>query len=173
MSLAPNRAHLQWLKDVLEAARHAKREAKRQEEEKGRRKPAQAANLKNPGDGVAVAHENAALEQTPERLAGTRPHWRKAQKGPGDRRRAGKRKGRKRLARAGNSAHKAKSYPARPGAQRRREPNENKTYFQASHAPPRDKTHARLNTQRKTLAVMLALWKRTEAYDPKKFLGAV
>jgi hypothetical protein len=90
-----------------------------------------------------------------------------------DRSSDGKPLGRKRLDRAGNSALKAMSYHAWQGALRRRGPNEIKTFFEASQERTHDKTHARLNTQRKTLAVMLALWKRKEAYDPKKFLGAV
>jgi hypothetical protein len=54
---------------------------------------------------------------------------------------------------------------------RGRRPNEVKTFFEASLERTHDKTHARLNTQRKVLASLWGLWKRKEAYDPQKFLG--
>jgi hypothetical protein len=76
VSLAPNRAQLQWLYDVLEAARQAKREALRQVVEMGRRYPEIAAFLKIPGVGVVGAHVFDAWVQTPERFAGKRQLWR-------------------------------------------------------------------------------------------------
>lgn len=83
----------------------------------------------------------------------------------------GKPLGRKRLDRAGNSALKAMSYHIWLGALRGCGANEVKTFFEASLARTQDKTHARLNTQRKVLASLWGLWKRKERYDPEKFLG--
>jgi transposase len=132
VALAPIRAQLQWLYDVLEAARRAKREALRQVVELGRRYPEIVAFMKIPGVGVVGAHVFDAWVQTPERFAGRRQLWRYAQLGLCDRSSDGKPLGRKRLDRAGNSALKAMSYHAWQGALRRRGPNEIKTFFEAS-----------------------------------------
>ena len=63
------------------------------------------------------------------------------------------------------------SYRAWLGALRGRSGNEIKTFFAASLERTHDKTHARLNTQRKVLASLWGLWKRKEPYDPQKFLA--
>lgn len=173
VTLAPIRAQLERLYAVLEAARQAKREALREVVELGRRYPEIAEFAKMPGVGVVGAHVFDAYVQSPERFAGKRQLWRYAQLGLCDRSSDGQPLGRKRLDRAGNSALKAMSYHVWLGALRRRGINEIKTFFEASQARTQDKTHARLNTQRKILASLLGLWKRKEAYDAKKFLGAV
>jgi hypothetical protein len=41
-----------------------------------------------------------------------------------------------------------------------------KTYFQQSLERTKDRTHARLSTQRKILTVLWAMWKRNERYRP-------
>jgi len=170
VALAPIRAQLERLYAVLEAARQAKREALRQVVELGRRYSEIAEFAKMPGVGVVGAHVFDAYVQTPERFAGKRQLWRYAQLGLCDRSSDGQPLGRKRLDRAGNSALKAMSYRAWLGALHARS-NEVKTFFEASLERTHDKTHARLNTQRKVLASLWGLWKRKEAYDPQKFLG--
>ena len=124
-----------------------------------------------PGVGVVGAHVFDAWVQTPERFAGKRQLWRYAQLGLCDRSSDGKPLGRKRLDRAGNSQLKAMSYHAWLGALRARGANEVKEFFEASLERTHERTHARLNTQRKVLASLWGLWKRKEAYDPEKFLG--
>lgn len=171
VTLAPIRAQLERLYDVLEATRQAKRGALRQVVELGRRYPEVAEFAKMPGVGVVGAHVFDAWVQTPDRFAGKRQLWRYAQLGLCDRSSDGQPLGRKRLDRAGNSELKALSYRAWLGAMRGRRPNEVKTFFEASLERTHDKTHARLNTQRKVLASLWGLWKRKEAYDPQKFLG--
>jgi transposase len=171
VALAPIRAQLQRLYAVLEATRQAKRSALREMVELGRRYPEIAEFAQMPGVGVVGAHVFDAYVQTPERFAGKRQIWRYAQLGLCDRSSDGKPLGRKRLDRAGNSALKAMSYHVWLGALRGRGDNEVKTFFAASLARTQDKTHARLNTQRKVLASLWGLWKRKERYDPEKFLG--
>jgi transposase len=171
VALTPIRAQLEQLYEVLEAACQAKRGALRQMVELGRRYPEIAEFAKMPGVGVVGAHVFDAWVQTPERFAGKRQLWRYAQLGVCDRSSDGKPLGRKRLDRAGNRVLKAMSYHVWLGALRRRDPNEVKMFFEASLERTHERTHARLNTQRKVLASLWGLWKRKEAYDPQKFLG--
>jgi hypothetical protein len=44
-------------------------------------------------------------------------------------------------------------------------------FYLASLERTRDEVHARLNTQRKVLQTLLALWKHQREFDPKTFLG--
>ena len=168
---APIRAQLERLYTVLEVARQAKREALRQVTELGQRYPEITEFTKMPGVGVVGAHVFDAYVQTPERFAGKRQLWRYAQLGLRDRSSDGRPLGRKRLDRAGNSVLKAMSYHAWLGALSQRTANEVKEFFEASLERTQQRTHARLNTQRKVLASLWGLWKRKEPYDPKKFLG--
>ncbi|HUJ71513.1 MAG TPA: transposase [Verrucomicrobiae bacterium] len=172
VALAPVRAQLLRLYAVLEVTRQAKREALAQVQELGGRYPEIAQFQKIPGVGVVGAHVYDAWVQTPERFADKRSLWRYSQLGLCDRSSDGKPLARKRLDRAGNSVLKAVSYHAWLGALRGRGQNEVKQYFAASLERTHDKTHARLNTQRKILATMLALWKRKEAYSPERFSGS-
>jgi transposase len=171
VALAPIRAQLQRLYDVLEITRQAKRGAVHEMVELGRRYPEIVEFAKMPGVGVVGAHVFDAYVQTPDRFAGKRQLWRYAQLGLCERSSDGSPLGRKRLDRAGNSALKAMSYHVWLGAVHCRAANEVKTFFEASLARTHERTHARLNTQRKVLASLWGLWKRKESYDPKKFLG--
>ena len=171
VALAPIREQLERLYAMLEAARQAKRGALRQMVELGRCHSEIAEFAKMPGVGVVGSHVFDAYVQTPERFAGKRQLWRYAQLGLCDRSSDGKPLGRRRLDRSGNSALKAMSYHVWLGALRGHDGNEVKTFYEASLARTQDKTHARLNTQRKVLASLWGLWKRKERYDPKKFLG--
>ena len=172
VALAPIRAQLQRLYDVLEVTRQAKRDALREVTQLGQCYPEIAEFQKIPGIGVVGAHVFDAWVQTPERFAAKRPLWRYSQLGLCERSSDGKPLGRKRLDRAGNSVLKAVSYHAWLGAMRGKNDNEVKQFFAASLERTHDKTHARLNVQRKILAVMLALWKRKEAYSPERFGGS-
>jgi hypothetical protein len=63
------------------------------------------------------------------------------------------------------------SYQAFCAARAMEGPNEIKTFYEASFERTGNATHARLNTQRKILESMWALWKNGAHYDPKKLLG--
>lgn len=52
-----------------------------------------------------------------------------------------------------------------------RRPNEVKAFYEASLQRTFDRRHARLNTQRKILAVMWALWRKEARYQAEKFSG--
>lgn len=73
--------------------------------------------------------------------------------------------------RQGNPELKALSYWAWRGALQTKNHNEVKRFYRASLRRTQDKTHARLNTQRKIIATMWALWKRGEPYRPERFLS--
>ena len=72
--------------------------------------------------------------------------------------------GRQRLDRAGVGQLKALSYQAFCSTMKG--DNEIRRYYLESLARTQDKTHARLNTQRKLLAILWAMWKRNEPYRP-------
>jgi transposase len=158
------RAQLQSLYDLFDAARKAKRSAFRQMIALGQRYPEIARFRHVPGCGVVSAHVFSAWVQTPHRFAHKRQLWHYAQLGIRDRSSDGKPMGFKRLDREGNGALKQVSYCIGLGARRRRGANGLKTYYQASLERTHDKTHARLNTQRKALAILLAMWKHKEDY---------
>lgn len=74
--------------------------------------------------------------------------------------------GREHLSRAGNSALKDLSRTAFERAMATRSPNGIKEFYAGSLTRTGDKTKARLNTQRKILALMLAIWRdKTEYRD--------
>jgi transposase len=158
------RAQLQSLYDLFDAARKAKRSAFRQMIALGKRYPEIARFRQVPGCGVVSAHVFSAWVQTPHRFARKQQLWRYAQLVIRDRSSDGKPLGFKRLDREGNGVLKQVSYWICLGALRRSGANGLKAYYQASLERTHDKTHARLNTQRKALAILLAMWKHKEDY---------
>jgi|SRR5450759_106393 transposase len=84
--------------------------------------------------------------------------------------------GREHLSKAGNSALKDLSRTAFERAMATRSPNGIKEFYAGSLTRTGDKTKARLNTQRKILALMLAIWRdKTEYRDElvtRAFTGA-
>jgi Transposase and inactivated derivatives len=84
--------------------------------------------------------------------------------------------GREHLSKAGNSALKDLSRTAFERAMATRSPNGIKEFYAGSLTRTGDKTKARLNTQRKILALMLAIWRdKTEYRDElvtRAFAGA-
>jgi len=73
--------------------------------------------------------------------------------------------GRKRLSREGNPVLKDVSRTAFERALAYRKPNGIKTYYARSLARTRSETSARLNTQRKILILMLAMWRDGTRYS--------
>jgi transposase len=163
------REQLRRLYAVLDAAVTAKRQALRALVALGGRYPEIERMQQVPGVGVVGAHVFDAYIQTPDRLAGKRQLWRYCQLAVSERSSDGKPLGFARLDRAGNSTLKALSYFAWLGSLRTRQPNAVRDYYEACLARTHDKVHARLNTQRKLLATLLALWRRKENFDPARF----
>jgi len=127
--------------------------------------------MKIPGVGPVGAHVFDSFIQTPHRFAEKSALWRYCQLAVTDRTSDGKPLGFRRLDRYGNPELKALSYWAWKGALQTRSQNEVKTFYYTSLERTHDRTNARLNTQRKILATMWAIWKKGEPYRPERFLS--
>lgn len=136
----------------------------------GRKYPEIKEFKKMPGIGDILAHFFDAFIQTPHRFANKRQLWRYCRLGITDRSSDGKPLGFKRLDRSGVSELKALSYQAWMSALKG--DNEVKRFYSNSLQRTFSRVHARLNTQRKIIAVMYGMWKRGEAYKPKLFLDS-
>jgi transposase len=136
----------------------------------GRKYPEIKEFKKIPGIGDISAHIFDAYIQTPDRFANRRKLWRYCRMGVTDRSSDGKPLGYKRLDRSGISEIKAIMYQAWMSALKG--DNEVKEFYLNSLQRTHSRVHARLNTQRKIIAVMYGLWKNGEAYNPKLFLGS-
>jgi transposase len=121
-----------------------------------------------PGIGDILAHVFDAIIQTPQRFANKRQLWRYCRLGITDHSSDGKPLGYKRLDRSGVSELKALSYQAWLSALK--SDNEVKRFYSNSLQRTFSRVHARLNTQRKIIAVMYGLWKTGEPYRPQLFL---
>jgi hypothetical protein len=82
----------------------------------------------------------------------------------------GKPLGYRRLDRSGISEIKSLIYQAWMSAMKG--DNEVKQFYLNSLQRTHSRVHARLNTQRKIIAVMYGIWKKGGAYNPKFFLGS-
>jgi len=125
---------------------------------------------KIPGIGEVLAHIFDAFIQTPHRFPSKRELWRYCRLGVTDRTSDGKPLGFKRLDRSGIAELKSLAYRAWLSAMR--SDNELRRFYLSSCRRSATRVHARLNTQRKLLAVMYGLWKRGEAYKAKVFLDS-
>lgn len=136
----------------------------------GRRYP-EIKTFKNiPGIGDISAHLFDAFIQTPERFANRRKLWRYCRMGVTDRSSDGKPLGYRRLDRSGIAELKALTYHAWMSAMKG--DNEVKQFYLNSLKRTQSRVHARLNTQRKIIAVMYGIWKKGAAYSPQRFLGS-
>jgi transposase len=124
---------------------------------------------KMPGVGPVGAHVFDSYIQTPERFATKRQLWRYCQLSITDRSSDGKPLGFRRLDRTGVSALKAMSFHAWQASVAQGTPNEISSFFKRSLLQTHNSTHARLNTQRKILAVLWTIWKRKEQYRKEEF----
>lgn len=136
----------------------------------GRKYPEIKEFKKIPGIGEILSHIFDAIIQTPHRFASKRQVWRYCRLGITDRSSDGKPLGYKRLDRSGNSELKALTYQSWLSAMRG--DNEVKRFYLESYRRTLIRAHARLNTQRKIIAVMYGMWKRGEAYRPELFLDS-
>ena len=123
-----------------------------------------------PGVGDILSHIFDAFIQTPDRFTSKRQVWRYCQLGITDRSSDGKPLGYKRLDKSGVSELKALSYRAWMSALRG--DNEVRRFYSNSLRRTLNRVHARLNTQRKIIAVMYGMWKTGEAYRPQLFLDS-
>ena len=155
------RAMLSHLCAVLDATLAAQEEARRDMIRLGQRYPEIKEFMKMPGLGPIGAHVLDAFIQTPHRFATKQKLWRYCKLGIVDRSSSGKPLAYKRLDRAGTGELKAVSYRIWLTAVRVCGPNEVCRFYEASLAHTgHNATRARLNTQRKVLAVLWSTWKR-------------
>jgi transposase len=123
-----------------------------------------------PGVGIIGAHLFVAYIQEPTRFDTPQQLFRYCRLGIRERSSDGKPLGYQQLDRSGHGVLKAVSYRAWLTATKRKTGAVYEFYL-ASLQRTGDEVHARLNTQRKILATLLALWKTQREFDPKTFLG--
>jgi transposase len=119
------------------------------------------------GIGTVSAHTYDAFIQTPHRFARRNRMWKYCRTGITDRSSDGKPLGYKRLDKAGIGELKALSHRAFMSAMK--SDNEVKRFYLKSLHKTHNHKHARLNTQRKILTVMLGIWKKGQPYRPELF----
>jgi transposase len=123
---------------------------------------------KIPGIGIVSAHTFDAFIQTPHRFARRNRLWKYCRLSVTDCTSDGKQLGYKRLDKSGIGELKALSHRAFMSAMKG--DNEVKRFFLNSLKRAHSRVHARLNTQRKILSVMLGIWKKGKAYRAELFV---
>jgi transposase len=123
---------------------------------------------KIPGIGDIGAHVFDAFIQTPHRFATKSKLFKYCRLAVRERSSDGKPLGYKRLDRSGVGELKALSYRAWLSAIKGA--NEVRQFYQQSLQRTHSRVHARLNTQRKIIAVMYGIWKKGQTYRPQQFL---
>lgn len=162
---SPTSQHLvRHLYELLDQTVRTQDKARRLMLSLGRGFPEVARFQEVPGIGPVWACTFSAYIQTPHRFRTKQKLWRYCRLGITNRQSNGEPLGRQRLERAGVGVLKSLSYQAFCSAQRG--DNEFHRHFEDSLARTHDRTHARLSTQRKVLAVLWGMWKRNEAYRP-------
>lgn len=155
---------------VLDATVQAQEQARRQMLRLGKRYTEIRELIKMPGVGPVGVHIFDAFIQTPDRFTTKQKLWRYCRLGIVERSSDGKPLGYRKLDRAGNGELKAMSFRTFQAAMRTSESNEVRQFYELSLERTHNHTHARLNTQRKILAVLLSIWKRRVAYRGDFFL---
>ena len=158
-----------WTRRTRNQTHVEKKAARRQFLELGRQYPETQEFQKIPGIGPISAHTFDALIQTPCRFATKQKLWRYSKLGIQKRSSGGNQIQREKLDSAGHGELKALSHRAVKEALGGEDENEVQASYRASARRTGEETHARLNTQRKILATMWGLWKRSAAYNPKLF----
>ena len=165
----PVREQLRRLYQLADHSQAMKHSAKKSMKDLGRKYPEIREFKKIPGIGCVSAHTFDAYIQTPYRFAKDSRLWRYCRLGVTDRTSDGKPLGYKRLDRSGVGELKSLSYRAFMAAMHG--DNEVKRFYLQSLQRTQNRKHARLNTQRKILAVMWTIWKKGDIYRPKLFLA--
>ena len=124
-----------------------------------------------PGVGVVSSCRFSAYVQTPHRFSAKRKLWRYCRLGITDRQSDGKPLGRQTLDWNGNGRLKEMSRTAFNGAMKKADDNLFKRTYRGTLQRTHNETHARLTTQRKILAVLLAMWKGGTEYQDNKGKG--
>ena len=164
------RTQLQLLYELLDAAVAVESKTRQLMVQLGRPFPEIVRLRTVPGVGVIGAHLFVAYIQEPGRFATPQQLFRYCRLGIRDRSSDGKPLGFQQLDRCGHGVLKAISYRAWLAAMKRKRGPIHQ-FYTASLARTGDETHARLNTQRKVLKTLLALWLDGQTFDAGKFLG--
>ena len=158
---------LKRLYELIDLTATMKQGAKKSMKSLGRNYPEIKEFIKIAGIGTVAAHTYDAYIQTPDRFEKTSRMWRYCKLGVTDRTSDGKPLGYKRLDRSGIGELKALSHRAFMVAMK--SDNEVKRFYLQSLQRTHNHKHARLNTQRKILSVMLAIWKKGQPYRAELF----
>lgn len=164
------REQLQGLYEVLDSAVAAEHKARRLMVRLGKAFPEIGHLQTVPGVGVIGAHVFVAYIQEPGRFATPQQLRRYCRLGIRDRSSDDKPLGFQQLDRTGHGVLKAITYRAWLSALKTKR-SAVYEFYQRSCQRTGDTLHARLNTQRKILATLLALWQQAQPFDPKHFLG--
>jgi len=122
-----------------------------------------------PGVKGILAARFSAYVQTPQRFSNRRKLWRYSRLGIVDRTSDGKPLGYQRLDRQGSGTLKDLSRKAfLVSCKRCRKDNAFRRFYTMSLDTTHDEKHARLSTQRKILAVMMAMWRNQQHYDDNR-----
>ena len=159
---------LKRLYDLMDHTAAIKDDAEKSMIALGRNYPEIKEFKKITGIGPVGAHTYDAFIQTPHRFARRNRMWKYCRLGVTDRSSDGKQLGYKRLDKSGIGELKALSHRAFMVAMK--SDNEVKRFYLQSLQRTHNHKHARLNTQRKILCVMLGIWKKGQAYRPELFL---
>ncbi len=159
---------LKRLYTLLDTTADMKQDAQKSMTSLGRKYPEIKEFKKMPGMGIVGPHTFDAYIQTPHRFAKSSRLWKYCRLGITDHTSDGKPLGYRRLDKSGISELKAVSYRAFLSAIKG--DNEIRRFYLSSLKRTHDKKHARLNTQRKILSVMLSIWKKGSAYRAELFL---
>ena len=159
---------LKRLYTLLDTTADMKQDAQKSMISLGRKYPEIKEFKKMPGMGIVGPHTFDAYIQTPHRFAKSSRLWKYCRLGITDHTSDGKPLGYRRLDKSGISELKAVSYRAFLSAIKG--DNEIRRFYLSSLKRTHDKKHARLNTQRKILSVMLSIWKKGSAYRAELFL---
>ena len=154
--------------DLLDEMQKARQRALKLMKRESRPYPEIALFQEVPGVGVVGSCRFSAYVQTPHRFSSKRKLWRYCGLGITDRSSDGKSLGRQALDRNGNSRLKDMSCRAYLGAMHGKQDNRFKRAYRQSLSRTNEKTHARLNNQRKILATLLAMWKGGTHYQDDK-----
>ncbi len=161
-------SRLYLLMDQTEAMRKSALKAMKK---LGRNYPEIAEFKKIPGIADISSHIFDAFIQTPHRFAHRSRMWKYCRLSVTDRTSDGKPLGFQRIDnRSGIGELKSLSYRAFMSAMRGN--NEVRRFYLSSLERTVDKKHARLNTQRKILAVMYSIWKKGVPYRAESFSGS-
>ncbi len=155
---------------LLDAANYGKTRAKRLVGKLSKEYPVIERYKKMPGVSDVLAARFVAYVQDPYRF-NKRTLWSFSRLGVVKRSSDGVPIGREHLDKGGNGALKDLSRKAFGGAMRTRRDNGIKYTYRMSKARTGNHTHARLNTQRKILAIMLAMWRYQTEYSDDLLTG--